>query len=289
MAIEMSDESYLKEDLIELRKDLHLTQQQMADKLDMAPRAYQSIEAGESEYRYIHRLAVERVALQIAADKQDPMLAPAPLRRDAIELVRVGQLSGKPEFRWDSQRDSPSAQIEGTDPNARFRAAYAVVGELVLMATALDHQLNHVLIQVLHLAISPMLESVVATLDMNRKVEMLKARSKYISNKTWQKALEIYLDKLEKVSSWRNIACHTVLIPDEKHGAVFAVAAAAKLLKSLQLGEHSTAKMIPITDLTPNIRLGESALFDGQNILCNFRRLNAERVKRFPKNAGQRP
>jgi transcriptional regulator with XRE-family HTH domain len=131
MEIEMSDESYLKEDLIELRKDLHLTQQQMADKLDMAPRAYQSIEAGESEYRYIHRLAVERVALQIAADRQDPMLAPAPLRRDAIELVRVGQLSGKPEFRWENQRDAPSAQIEGTDPNARFRAAYAVVGELV--------------------------------------------------------------------------------------------------------------------------------------------------------------
>ena len=282
----MSDESYLKEDLIELRKDLHLTQQQMADKLDMAPRAYQSIEAGESEYRYIHRLAVERVALRIAADKQDPMLAPAPLRRDAIELVRVGQLSGKPEFRWGSQRDAPSAQIEGTDPNARFRAAYAVVGELVLMATALDHQLNHVLIQVLHLAISPMLESVVATLEMNRKVEMLKARAKYISNKTWQKSLETYLDKLEKVSSWRNIACHTALIPDEKHGAVFAVAAAAKLLKSLQLGEHPTAKMIPITDLTPIIRLGASALFDGERVLCNFQILNAKRVKRFPKNTG---
>jgi hypothetical protein len=124
---------------------------------------------------------------------------------------------------------------------------------------------------------------------MNRKVEMLKARSKYISNKTWQKALETYLEKLEKVSSWRNIACHTALIPDEKHGAVFAVAAAAKLLKSLQLGEHPTAKIIPITDLTPNIRLGESALFDGENVLCNFRILNADRVKRFPKSAGQRP
>ncbi|MGH9866306.1 MAG: helix-turn-helix transcriptional regulator [Candidatus Acidiferrales bacterium] len=284
----MSDESYIKEDLIELRKDLHLTQHQMADKLGMAPRAYQSIEAGESEYRYIHCLAVERVALQIAAEKQDPMLAPATLRKDAIELVRVGQLSGKPEFRWDSQRDAPSAQIEGNDPNARFQAAYAVVGELVLMATALDHQLNHVLIQVLHLADSPMLEAVVATLDINRKVEILKARSKYISNKTWQRALETYLDKLEKVSRWRNIACHTALIPDEKHGAVFAPAAAA-MLKSLQLGEFPTTKRIPITDLPSNIRLGESALADGQTLLHNFQILNAERAKRFPKNAGQRP
>jgi hypothetical protein len=77
------------------------------------------------------------------------------------------------------------------------------------MATALDHQLDHVLIQVLHLADSPMLESVVAMLDVNRKVEMLKARSKHISNTRWQQALQAYLDKLEQVSSWRNIACHT--------------------------------------------------------------------------------
>lgn len=46
----MSDESYIKEDLIELRKNLALTQHQMADELGMALRAYQSIEAGESEY-----------------------------------------------------------------------------------------------------------------------------------------------------------------------------------------------------------------------------------------------
>src|SRR5713226_464276 len=62
----MADETFLKEDLISLRKDLGLTQQGMADQLDMALRSYQSIEAGDSEYRAIHRLAAERVALMVA-------------------------------------------------------------------------------------------------------------------------------------------------------------------------------------------------------------------------------
>jgi hypothetical protein len=48
-----------------------------------------TIEAGESEYRFIHRLAVERAALMIAANKKEPMLAPASVREDTIELVRV--------------------------------------------------------------------------------------------------------------------------------------------------------------------------------------------------------
>jgi DNA-binding XRE family transcriptional regulator len=281
--VHMAVEKYLKEDLIELRKELGLTQQEMANQLDMALRSYQAIEAGESEYRFIHRLAAERVALMIAVDKKAPMLAPPSLRRDAIKLVRVGELTGNPAFGRDRKSGVSPAQIIENEGNAQFRAAYGVVGELVLLATALDHQLNHVLIQVLHLADSPMLESVVATLDMNRKVEMLKARSKHISNKRWQQALQAYLDKLEQVSSWRNIACHTALIPDEKHGAVFAPAAAAKLLKNLQLGESPTAKRIPIADLPPKIKLGENALFDGQELLQNFERLNAERTKRFAK------
>jgi hypothetical protein len=158
----------------------------------------------------------------------------------------------------------------------------------VLLTTALDHQLNHILIQVLHLAESPLLEAVVATLDMNRKTEMLKARAKHILNSTWQKALQTHLDKLEQISSWRNIACHTALIPDEEHGAVFVPTAAAKLLKNLQLGENPTSKKIPIAEFAAKIRLAESALFEGQVLIHNFERLNAERRRRFPSDAPPR-
>jgi transcriptional regulator with XRE-family HTH domain len=274
----MSGASFLKDDLIALRKDLGLTQQEMANHLDMAIRSYQSIEAGDSEYRYIHRLAAERVALAIAADRKAPELAPEPVREDAIELVRVGQLTGNPAFSWkrgESSRDARRSQ------DTKFRAAYAIVGELVLIATALDHQLNHVLIQVLHITESPMLEAVIATLDTVRKIEMLKARSKHIAESSWRKPVLVYLEKLERISKLRNIAVHTALIPDDKYGAVFAPAAAAKLLKTLRLGEEPTAERMPIGDLKSIISLAESALGDGQILIENFQKANASRIKRF--------
>jgi transcriptional regulator with XRE-family HTH domain len=279
----MTDETFLKEDLIELRSRLGLTQQEMAGQLDMALRSYQSIEAGESEYRFIHRLAAERIALALAADKKDPKLAPDSVRADAIELVRVGQLTAHPEFHRTKDETKTSPKITESAKDSKFRAAYGVVGELVLITNALDHQINHVLIQILHLADSPMLETVVATLDMSRKLEMLKERSKHIAQANWRKPVLSYVDKLERVSKWRNIACHTPLIPDEKYGAVFAPAAAAKLLKSLQLGKEPTTKRTPIAELKSAISLAESALGDGQNIIQNFQKMNAERVKRFGK------
>ena len=277
----MTDEVFLKDDLIRLRKDMGLTQQQMADALDMALRSYQSIESGESEYRFIHRLAAERVALMIAADKKAPMLAPQPVRDDAIELVRVGRLTGDPAFQTTRAKDDVGSDEQGDDRDARFRAAYRVVGELVLLATALDHQLNHVLIQVLHLLESPMLEAVIATLDIVRKIEMLKERSKFIAQSKWQKPVLSYVEKLERVSKCRNIACHTPLIPDEKHGAVLVPTAAAKLLKTLQLGKEPVANRVPYVELQSAITLGESALADGLNLIHNFQRVNVERKRRF--------
>jgi transcriptional regulator with XRE-family HTH domain len=275
----MSDEGFLKDDLIRLRKDMGLTQQQMADELNMALRSYQSIESGESEYRFIHRLAAERVALMIAADKKAPMLAPQPVRDDAIELVRVGRLTGDPAFQKARVKDDAGLDEDGDDRDARFRAAYGVVGELVLLATALDHQLNHVLIQILHLAESPLLEAVVATLDTVRKIEMLKERSKFIAQSRWRKPVLSYIEKLERVSKWRNIACHTPLIPDEKYGAAFVPTAAAKLLKTLQLGKEPVARRVPYIELKSAITLGESALADGLSLIGNFQKVNAERTR----------
>jgi transcriptional regulator with XRE-family HTH domain len=80
-------EAYLKEDLIELRKSLDFTQKQMAEEMGLSLRAYQAIEAGESEYRMLHRLAAERVAMMRAVDLKNPALAPLPVRQDAIALV----------------------------------------------------------------------------------------------------------------------------------------------------------------------------------------------------------
>lgn len=248
----MSETAFIKQDLIDLRKELGLTQQEMAAQFDMALRSYQSLESGESEYRFIHRLAAERVALILAADRKAPALAPRSVRADAIELVRVGAQTGHPEFQSPkTSKEQPAQKAR----DAKFRAAYASVGELILIATAID-QLNHVVMSVLSLTESPMLEPVVATLDTARKVEMLRARSKHIAQPTWSKPVLLYLDKVERVAKWRDIACHTALIPDQNHGAVFATAAAAKLLKSLQLTESPSSERIPVVELEQAIKVG---------------------------------
>lgn len=272
----MGEENFLKDDLIGLRNSLGLTQQEMAEKLGLALRSYQAIEAGESPYRYIHRLAAERVALMLAVDKQQPTLAPDSVRRDAVELVRLGQLSGHPAFRTSES----SSAMGSLKDDAAFKSSFGAIGELVLMASALDFQLNHVLMQVLHLVDSPMLEPVVATLDAARKVEMLKARAKFVSQPDWRKPVAAYLDKVETVWKWRNLAAHTPLIPDGKHGAVFAPAAASKLLKNLKL-EHPTAERTPVSTIREATKIGEHALAEGENIIQNFRRLNQAREERF--------
>jgi transcriptional regulator with XRE-family HTH domain len=279
----MADDEYLKEDLIDLRNSLHLTQQEMAERLGMALRSYQDIEAGKSKYRFIHRLAAERAALALAVDKGTPELAPIAVREDALELIRLGQATGNPAYNIDSIKGERDRKVTEKAQDAKFRAAYVFVGELILIMTALDYQLNHILIQVLHLTDSPMLESVIATLDVNRKIEMLKARSRHIRQPQWRNAIVLHLEKLERISKWRNIAAHTALIPDDEHGAVFAPAAAAKLLKSLQIEDEPTAQRIPISDLKPIIKLAESALYEGQNIIENFVQVNAERVRRYGK------
>lgn len=277
----MTEEAFLNGDLVALRKELGLTQQGMADKFDMALRSYQSIESGESEYRYIHRLAAERVALSVAADKKDPSFVPAPVREDALEVVRLGQLLGNPAYRW-KVGDDPQPKNASVENNAGFSAAYAVVGEIVLLATALDHQLNHVLMQILSLTDSPMLEAVVATLDIARKIEMVKARSKHIAQATWRKPVMAYIDMLERISKWRNIACHTPLIPDAKHGAVFAPTAAAKLLKNLDV-QDPTSRRIPYSEMKAAIELGGAALGAGENLIENFKKMNEARATRYGK------
>ena len=120
------------------------------------------------------------------------------------------------------------------DPD--WKEVCAVIGEVVLLYTALDHQLNRIVIEVMHLAPSPMLESVVATLDARQKIEMLKNRAGHIRQNDWKKALKTHADRLERVTKIRNAVCHTPLIPDKtKGGFEFAPAAASKLLKSVTI------------------------------------------------------
>ena len=163
------------------------------------------------------------------------------------------------------------------------RDTYAIVGELVLISTAIDHSLNRVLMAVLNIGGPIMVEPVVATLDARLKIEMLKDRAKLIRNNEWKKGIGKYCDLAEIVFKHRNIACHTPAVL--KDGAwTFVPVAAAKLFRRLDL-TTKTLKHFSFDDLKAAIKTGEAALGGGENLIENFDRANAE-MKRRATEAG---
>ena len=77
------------QDLTDLRKRLGLTQTGMAGHMGLSLSAYQEIEGGTSKLRPVHVHAVERAALALAVERREPMLAPASIRRQALDLARM--------------------------------------------------------------------------------------------------------------------------------------------------------------------------------------------------------
>jgi hypothetical protein len=159
-----------------------------------------------------------------------------------------------------------------------WKEACAVVGELVLLYSALDHQLNRIIIEVMHLGMSPMLEAVVATLDARQKIEILKNRANHVKQKDWEKALTTHADRLERVSRLRNAACHTPMIRNEAKGHFeFAPAAASKLMKSITIKDKNdyAVERLTLERMREIIHLGEKALGGGEDILTNFAKVRA--------------
>ena len=76
-------------ELAALRNTLGLTQAAMAERMGLGARAYQDIEGGISKVRPIHVAAIERAALALAVERGNPMLAPAAVRRHALDLARL--------------------------------------------------------------------------------------------------------------------------------------------------------------------------------------------------------
>ena len=171
------------------------------------------------------------------------------------------------------------------DKAPRNVEAFTVVGELVMISSAIDHLLNNVLIEVLDLGGASLLEPVVATLDPPRKVEILKERAAHITAKDWQKGITKFCDKVESVFRQRNIACHTP--PVLQNGVwMFKPVAAAKLLKKLDIVKKQVPS-VHLGDFRAAIKTGEAALGAGVQLIENFKRFNAEMKRRAAAKGGQ--
>jgi hypothetical protein len=160
----------------------------------------------------------------------------------------------------------------------RHRDTFAIVGELVMTATGIDWQLNRVLVEVLDIGGTPMVESVVATIDTRLKIEILKERAKHITAKDWKNGVTKYCDKIEKVFRYRNVVCHTPAVL--KDGCwTFKPVAAAKLLKKIDVANKGFAH-VSAKELVSAITCGREALGAGENLLQNFNNLNQEKQRR---------
>jgi len=74
------------EDLKALRAAIGFTQLEMAHAMGLALRLYQDLEAGKQPLKIRHIKTAERVSLEFAVSKQNPMIAVPVVRQEALEL-----------------------------------------------------------------------------------------------------------------------------------------------------------------------------------------------------------
>lgn len=166
--------------------------------------------------------------------------------------------------------------VKAATTEQEMRAFCAAVGELVLWAAAIDAQLTKAVIRACSLTESPMLEPIVAELDARAKVEILRARSKHITNQSWSKGISSWADKAEKVNGYRNaVAHHQVAVSDGK--LVLYSAQARKLLKGIKDFRPAPAKTV--TDILQWVEAAKKAFEQGRTVLANLDRF-AEEVRR---------
>ena len=165
----------------------------------------------------------------------------------------------------------------------QWKDAYAKVGELVLLYTTLDHQLNHVIIEVIRLAQSPirMREALVPTLDPRQKIEMLRSRSAHIRQQGWKKAVKTHTDRLERVAKIRNAVCHTQMVPNKKgDGFEFVPAAAAKPLNNMMFKDDYSIEGLTLDHVREAKTLAMKALGGGEAMLTKFAKARAALEKK---------
>jgi len=76
-------------ELANLRKTLGLAQPEMARRMGLSLRPYQQLELHPEKVRKRHVRLAQSVALDVAIERDDPELAPKPVRKNAVDLARL--------------------------------------------------------------------------------------------------------------------------------------------------------------------------------------------------------
>lgn len=77
-----------KDDMVALRRRLEFTQPQMAEHMGLSKSAYVAIETGVAQFRKIHALAAERIAMKWAHLLNKPTAIPYPIFID-LQMIAL--------------------------------------------------------------------------------------------------------------------------------------------------------------------------------------------------------
>ncbi len=159
------------------------------------------------------------------------------------------------------------------------------VGELVLLASAIDSQLTKAVIMACLITVTPLLEPIVAELDARTKIEILRAISKHIRQTDWSKGITKWAEKVEKVNSYRNIvAHHTVAMSDG--GLILYSAQARKLLRSIKDSKLAPPKNI--NEINKWVAAARETAGQGQTVLANLHKFTEKQANAKQKKRGLR-
>lgn len=166
-----------------------------------------------------------------------------------------------------------------TDEEKEFCAA---VGKLVLWTSAIDSQLTKAVILLCQLGASPMAENVIAEIPLQRKIVLLHAYLKQITNRDWAQKIKDWTNKAEKVNGYRNITAHH-LINSDKGKLVLVPIQATKVLKRIsnlgQIGGPDIEPSKTLDDIRKWVKVAEEVVNQGENVISNLVELERERER----------
>ena len=145
------------------------------------------------------------------------------------------------------------------------------VGTLVLLTSHLDFEVSKITAASLPIPAGPINQSVMGMIDINRKVELMRARAATIGASDWRMALKKFADGVDQVNKVRNIACHSVLRQVDGKW-ILAGESTTKILKRLKL-EGTVLKAVEIDHLQQirdAIKTAEALLDEAKNIYSRF-------------------
>ena len=162
----------------------------------------------------------------------------------------------------------------------------AAVGRLVLWTSAIDSQLSQAVVLLCQLGASPMVENVIAEIPLQRKIALLQAYLKQITNRDWSQKIRDWTNKAEKVNGYRNIVAHH-LINSDKGKLVLVPLQATKALKRISnLGQVGGPDIDPpktLDDIREWAKAAEEVVKQGDRVLSNLKELDREGERKKQK------